>query len=76
VPSVLTCVTEYSNRHQELHDVTVTAMETPWVQEQPAKNGTYVVPPERRSTAYFECIIGPGIEKNAGPLIQAGISID
>jgi tripartite-type tricarboxylate transporter receptor subunit TctC len=61
---------------KKLHDVSVAAMETPWVQEQLAKNGTYVVPPEHRSTAYFESIIGPEIEKNAGPLIEAGMSVD
>jgi tripartite-type tricarboxylate transporter receptor subunit TctC len=61
---------------KKLHDVSVAAMETPWVQEQLAKNGTYVVAPERRSTAYFESIIGPEIAKNAGPLIEAGISVD
>jgi tripartite-type tricarboxylate transporter receptor subunit TctC len=60
----------------KLHDAAVAAMETPWVQEQLAKNGTYVVPPEHRSTAYFESIIGPEIKKNAGPLIEAGMSVD
>ena len=61
---------------RKLHDASVAAMETSWVQEQLAKNGTYVVPPEHRSTAYFESIIGPEIEKNAGPLIEAGMSVD
>jgi tripartite-type tricarboxylate transporter receptor subunit TctC len=61
---------------KKLHEASVAAMETPWVQEQLAKNGTYVVPPEHRSTAYFESIIGPEIEKNAGPLIEAGMSVD
>jgi len=61
---------------KKLHDVSVAAMETPSVQEQLAKNGTYVVPPEQRSTAYFESIIGPEIEKNAAPLTAAGISVD
>jgi tripartite-type tricarboxylate transporter receptor subunit TctC len=61
---------------KKLHDAAVGAMETPWVQEQLAKNGTYVVAPERRSTAYFESIIGPEIAKNAGPLIEAGMSVD
>jgi tripartite-type tricarboxylate transporter receptor subunit TctC len=61
---------------KKLHDAAVAAMETAWVQEQLAKNGTYVVPPEHRSTAYFENIIGPEIEKNAGPLIEAGMSVD
>ena len=61
---------------KKLHDASVAAMETSWVQEQLAKNGTYVVATERRSTAYFESIIGPEIEKNAGPLIEAGMSVD
>jgi tripartite-type tricarboxylate transporter receptor subunit TctC len=61
---------------KKLHDAAVAAMETPWVQEQLAKNGTYVVAPERRSTSYFASMIGPEIEKNAGPLIEAGMSVD
>jgi hypothetical protein len=35
-----------------------------------------VVSPEKWSTEYFESIIGPEIEKNAGPLKAAGISVD
>jgi Tripartite tricarboxylate transporter family receptor len=61
---------------KNLHDATVAAMETPSVQEQLAKNGTYVVPPEHRSTAYFEGLIGPEIEKNGTPLIAAAMSVD
>jgi tripartite-type tricarboxylate transporter receptor subunit TctC len=61
---------------KKLHDASVAAMETPEVQEQLAKNGTYVVPPEHRSTEYFESIIGPEIEKNGAPLRAAGISVD
>jgi tripartite-type tricarboxylate transporter receptor subunit TctC len=61
---------------KKLHDVSVAAMETPSVQEQLATNGTYVVPPARRSTEYFASIIGPEIEKNAGPLKAAGMSVD
>jgi tripartite-type tricarboxylate transporter receptor subunit TctC len=61
---------------KKLHDAAVAAMETPDVQEQLAKNGTYVVPPERRSTEYFESIIGPEIEKNGAPLKAAGVSVD
>jgi tripartite-type tricarboxylate transporter receptor subunit TctC len=61
---------------RKLHDAAVAAIETRDVQEQLAKNGTYVVPPERRSTEYFESIIGPEIEKNGAPLRAAGISVD
>src|SRR5262249_6634114 len=49
---------------------------TPSRQERTRAPGTYVVPPEKRSTEYFESIIGPEIEKNAGPLKAAGISVD
>jgi hypothetical protein len=51
-------------------------METPSVQEQLAVNGTYVVAPEKRSTEYLASIIAPEIEKNAGPLKAAGMSVD
>jgi tripartite-type tricarboxylate transporter receptor subunit TctC len=61
---------------KKLHDASVAAMETPAVQEQLAANGTYVVAPERRSTAYFESYIGPEIEKNGAPLKAAGVSVD
>jgi len=61
---------------KKLHDASVAAMETPSVQEQLANNGTYVVPPEKRSTEYFQSIIGPEIEKNGAPLKAAGISIE
>ena len=61
---------------KKLHDASVAAMETPTVQEQLAANGTYVVSPERRSTAYFETYISAEIEKNGAPLKAAGISVD
>jgi len=61
---------------KKLHDASVAAMETPSVQQQLAANGTYVVAPERRSTAYFETFIGGEIEKNAAPLKAAGVSVD
>ena len=51
-------------------------METQSVQDQLATNGTYVVPPEHRSTAYLQSIIGPEIEKNGAPLKAAGMSIE
>ena len=38
--------------------------------------GTFVVPPEHRSTAYLQSIIGPEIEKNGAPLRAAGMSIE
>jgi tripartite-type tricarboxylate transporter receptor subunit TctC len=61
---------------KKLHDASLAAMETPSVQEQLAVNGTYVVGPEKRSTEYFQSIIVPEIEKNAAPLIAAGMSVD
>jgi tripartite-type tricarboxylate transporter receptor subunit TctC len=61
---------------KKVHDAAVSAMQMPGVQEKLAKNATYVVPPEHRSTAYFESIIGPEIEKNAAPLKAAGMSVD
>jgi hypothetical protein len=35
-----------------------------------------VVPPEHRSTAYLQSIIGSEIEKNGAPLRAAGMTID
>jgi tripartite-type tricarboxylate transporter receptor subunit TctC len=61
---------------KKLHDATVAAIDSPAVQEQLVATGTFVVPPEHRSTAYLESIIGPEIEKNGAPLKAAGMSID
>lgn len=61
---------------KKIHDAAVDAMTTRAVQEALANNATYVVPPQHRSTEYFESIIGPEIKKNAAPLIEAGISVD
>jgi tripartite-type tricarboxylate transporter receptor subunit TctC len=61
---------------KKVHDAAVSAMQMAGVQEKLAKNATYVVPPEHCSTAYFESIIGPEIEKNAAPLKAAGMSVD
>lgn len=61
---------------KKLHDAAVAAIDTPEVQKQLIATGTFVVPPERRSTAYFKSIIEPEIEKNGAPLKAAGMSID
>jgi tripartite-type tricarboxylate transporter receptor subunit TctC len=61
---------------KKIHDAAVSAMQTPEVQEMLAKNAIYVVPPEQRSTSYFEGMIGAEIEKNAAPLKAEGISIE
>ncbi|MEW6450657.1 MAG: tripartite tricarboxylate transporter substrate-binding protein [Pseudomonadota bacterium] len=61
---------------KKLSEASVAAMETPEVQNQLAKNGIYVVPPEQRSAEYFRSFLGPEIEKNGAPLKSAGVSID
>ena len=61
---------------KKLHDASVAAMDTPEVQKQLATNGTYVVPPEHRSTEYLKSIIVPEIEKNGAPLKAAGMSVE
>jgi len=61
---------------KKVHDAAVWAMQSSAVQERLAKNATYIVPLEHRSTKYFEGIIGPEIEKNAGPLKAAGMAVD
>jgi tripartite-type tricarboxylate transporter receptor subunit TctC len=61
---------------KKLHDATVTVMDMPAVQEQLVATGTFVVPPEHRSTEYLQSIIGPEIERNGAPLKAAGMSID
>lgn len=61
---------------KRLHDATVTAIEAPAVQEQLAATGTFVVPADQRSTEYLQKFIATEIEKNAGPLRAAGMSIE
>ncbi len=61
---------------KKLHDATVAAIDTPAVQEQLVATGTFVVPPEHRSTEYLQSIIGPEIERNGAPLKAAGLSIE
>ena len=61
---------------KKVHDAAVWAMQSPAVQEKLSNNATYIVPPDHRSTAYFESMIGPEIEKNAAPLKAAGISVE
>jgi tripartite-type tricarboxylate transporter receptor subunit TctC len=61
---------------KKLHDAAVAAMATDDVKDALAKNGTYVIAPDRRSTEYFQSIIGPEIEKNGAPLKAAGVSVD
>jgi tripartite-type tricarboxylate transporter receptor subunit TctC len=52
---------------QRLHDATVAAMETPWVQDRFKEVGAIVVAPERRSPDYLQKFVASEIEKNAAP---------
>jgi tripartite-type tricarboxylate transporter receptor subunit TctC len=61
---------------KKLRDATAAAMDTPSVQDALVATGTFMVPPEHRSTAYLQSIIGPEIEKNGAPLRAAGMSIE
>jgi len=61
---------------KQLHDAAAAAIATPAVQQQLVATGTFVVPPEHRSTEYLESIITPEIEKNGAPLKAAGMSIE
>jgi tripartite-type tricarboxylate transporter receptor subunit TctC len=60
----------------KLHDATVEAMETPWVQERLKEVGAVTVAPERRSPEYLQKFVASEIAKNAAPIRAAGIAID
>jgi tripartite-type tricarboxylate transporter receptor subunit TctC len=59
-----------------LHDATVTALDTPAVQDQLLASGSIVAAPERRSTAYLKSFIPGEIEKNAAPIRAAGLAVE
>ena len=61
---------------QKLHDATVTAMDTPAVQDRLKVLGAMVVVPERRSSEYLERFVEKEIERWAGTIKAAGISAD
>ena len=61
---------------QKLHDATVAAMDTPWVQERLKEVGAVTVAPERRSPAYLQQFVVSEIEKNAAPIKAAGLAMD
>jgi tripartite-type tricarboxylate transporter receptor subunit TctC len=61
---------------QKLYDATVAAMDTPSVRERFIDTGTIIVAPERRSSEYLQRFVVSEIEKNAGPIRAAGISMD
>ena len=61
---------------KKLHDATVTTMEDAEVQKQMLASGAVVVAPDRRSTAYFRDFVVKEIDKNAGPIRAAGLSME
>jgi tripartite-type tricarboxylate transporter receptor subunit TctC len=61
---------------QKLHDATVAAMNSPDVQARLEELGIEVVAPERRSPEYLAQFVVREIEKWAGPIKAAGLSID
>lgn len=61
---------------RRLHDATVEALDTPWVQEQLMKVGTTVVPPERRSTEFLKQFVESEIKRNAVSIRAAGVSVE
>jgi tripartite-type tricarboxylate transporter receptor subunit TctC len=61
---------------QKLHDATVAAMNSPDVQAKLAELGIEVVAPERRSPEYLAQFVVREIEKWAGPIKAAGVSMD
>ena len=61
---------------QKLHDATVAAMDAPDVRARLDELGIEVVAPERRSPDYLGAFVLREIEKWAGPIKAAGISMD
>jgi tripartite-type tricarboxylate transporter receptor subunit TctC len=61
---------------QKLHDATVTAMDTPAVQERLTELGATVVAPERRSPKYLREFIEGEIEKWAAAIRVSGVTAD
>jgi len=61
---------------QKLHDATVAAMDAPDVRARLDELGIEVVAPERRSPDYLGAFVVREIEKWAGPIKAAGISMD
>jgi len=61
---------------EKLHDATVTAMNTPAVQERIKEAGGTVVAPERRSPDYLRQFVESEIKKWAAPIKASGISMD
>jgi tripartite-type tricarboxylate transporter receptor subunit TctC len=61
---------------QKLHDAVVATMDTPAVQERMRTIGAELVGPERRSSEYLAKFVAGEIEKWAGPIKAAGVSMD
>jgi tripartite-type tricarboxylate transporter receptor subunit TctC len=61
---------------QKLHDATIATMETRSVRQRLEDIGAVIVAPERRSAAYLQHFVASEIERNAGPIRAAGISMD
>jgi tripartite-type tricarboxylate transporter receptor subunit TctC len=61
---------------RKLHDATVATMNSPDVQAKLAELGIEVVAPERRSPEYLAQFVVREIEKWAGPIRAAGLSMD
>jgi tripartite-type tricarboxylate transporter receptor subunit TctC len=62
--------------NQKLHDAAVAAMNAADVQAKLAELGIEVVAPERRSPEYLAKFVAREIEKWAGPIRAAGVSMD
>jgi tripartite-type tricarboxylate transporter receptor subunit TctC len=61
---------------QKWHDAVVATMNTPAIQERMRTIGAELVVPERRSSAYLAKFVASEIEKWAGPIKAAGVSMD
>jgi tripartite-type tricarboxylate transporter receptor subunit TctC len=61
---------------RKLHDATVAAMEAPAVQARLKELGANIVATERRSPAYLKEFVTAEIEKWAGPIKTAGITVE
>jgi tripartite-type tricarboxylate transporter receptor subunit TctC len=61
---------------QKLHAATIATMNLPVVQERLRNIVTRVVAPERRSPEYLQKFVESEIEKWAGPIKAAGVSMD
>jgi tripartite-type tricarboxylate transporter receptor subunit TctC len=61
---------------QKLHDAVVATMDTPAIQERMRTIGAELVGPERRSSEYLAKFVAGEIEKWAGPIRAAGVSMD